>query len=168
MLSDPIPVVICYYFHYLPGNWVWLQFLCAVKIWGDIPQRQKDYKPGSQVRRSVPTLLLQHQRDVDASKHASRPDSYSCASSQYSCQHSNVKVKSVNLQILWETICIWPLYRYFPPQILRGGDFDRDAQCHTWWKLDKRARVRHLRNNRPENGPYLHQVANRKSTSGVK
>ena len=37
MLSDPRPVVICYYFHYLPGNWVWLQFLCAVKIWGDLP-----------------------------------------------------------------------------------------------------------------------------------
>ena len=40
MLSDPRPVVICYYFHYLPGNWVWLQFLCAVKIWGDHPHRQ--------------------------------------------------------------------------------------------------------------------------------
>ena len=38
MLSDPRPVVICYYFHYLPGNWVWLQFLCAVKIWGDLPR----------------------------------------------------------------------------------------------------------------------------------
>ena len=37
MLSDPRPVVICYYFHYLPGNWVWLQFLCAVKISGDLP-----------------------------------------------------------------------------------------------------------------------------------
>ena len=40
MLSDPRPVVICYYFHYLPGNWVWLQFLCAVKIWGDLPSIQ--------------------------------------------------------------------------------------------------------------------------------
>ena len=37
MLSDPKPVVICYYFHYFPGNWVWLHFLCAVQIWGDLP-----------------------------------------------------------------------------------------------------------------------------------
>ena len=37
MLSDPKPVVICYYFHYFPGNWVWLHFLCAVQIWGDPP-----------------------------------------------------------------------------------------------------------------------------------
>ena len=81
----------------------------------------------------------------------------------------NIPRSETNLSICkYFEICKRPDYRYFPPQILRGGDFDRDAQCHTWWKLDKRARVRHLRNNRPENGPYLHQVANRKSTSGVK
>ena len=37
MLNDPKPVVICYYFHYFPGNWIWLHFLCSVQIWGDLP-----------------------------------------------------------------------------------------------------------------------------------
>ena len=37
MLSDPKPVVTCYYFHYFPGNWVWLHLLCAVQIWEDLP-----------------------------------------------------------------------------------------------------------------------------------
>ena len=81
----------------------------------------------------------------------------------------NIPRSETNLSICkYFEICKRPDYRYFPPQILRGGDFDRNAQCHTWWKLDERARVRHLRNHRPTDGPYLHQVAYRKPTLGAK
>ena len=37
MSSDPKPVVIYCIFHYFPKKWVWLHFLCAVQIWGDLP-----------------------------------------------------------------------------------------------------------------------------------
>ena len=61
MLSDPRPVVICYYFHYLPWNWVWLQFLCAVKIWGDLPQRCICHLGKQKRMRSTGTGKLQRQ-----------------------------------------------------------------------------------------------------------